>query len=195
MLLGDNNFKNKHYKYLKSVKSSKVSSACYDWLEMFAESILLVVTLLIFVFRVVSVSGSSMMNTLFHADRLVIKKWYYEPQDGDIVVIRKGQNLDKPIIKRVIATEGQTLKIDYESGEIIVNGKTLSEPYIKEPMITKGDIEVPVIIPKGYCYVMGDNRNDSWDSRFAVVGLIRNEDVIGKAVFRIYPLDRIGNIS
>ena len=190
MTLNDSDFTNK----LNS-NETKIAQVCFEWLEMFAQATVLVVVMLTFVFRVVSVSGTSMMDTLFNGDRLIVRKWYYKPKNGDIVVISKGQNLDMPIIKRVIATEGQTLKIDYDLGKVIVDGETLDEFYIKEPMMRVGDIEVPVVIPRGHTFVMRDNRNDSWDSRFAVVGLIKNENIIGCTKLRVYPFERYGYLN
>lgn len=190
MLSGDNNLTDQSDNNLINKNISKLSKFCFEWLEMFAQATIFVIVMFVFVFKIVNVSGTSMLKTLNDGDRLIINKWYYKPENGDIVVARKGQNLNMPIIKRVIATEGQTLKIDYESGTVVVNGEVLDEFYVNGPMVEMGDIEIPVVIPKNYIFVMGDNRNNSWDSRFAVVGLIKNEDVVGKVMFRIYPFDR-----
>lgn len=164
---------------------------CFEWLEAIAQSIIPVVFLLAFVFRIVNVDGDSMLNTLHDRDKIFVKQWYYEPTDGDIVIIGKGHDLNKPLVKRVIATEGQTLAIDFNDGTVTVDGELLHEPYIKEKMWLREDGEIPSVIPKGYCFVMGDNRNNSMDSRSRAVGLIDNNDVKGKVSFIIFPFNRI----
>ena len=175
--------------------ASKFSGFCFEWLETFIQAIIIVVMLMTFAFRVVTVDGDSMRETLHHQDRLIVMRWDYTPKNGDIVVISQGRFIDKPIIKRVIATEGQSLEIDYEKGTVTVDGKVLNETYIKESMWRQGDADIPKVIPKGYYFVMGDNRNNSADSRFTEVGLIPREHIVGKASFRVFPLNAIGALS
>jgi signal peptidase I len=175
--------------------ATKFSAFCFEWLESIVQAIIVVVFLMTFLFRIVSVNGTSMLETLHHADKVVVWKFNYVPTDSDVVVISRGQNLDEPLIKRVIATEGQTLSIDFSDGSVTVDGVKLNETYIKEKMWLQGDADIPSVVPKGYCFVMGDNRNHSADSRFKEVGLIANENVIGKATFIIFPFDRIGAIK
>ncbi len=174
--------------------ATKFSAFCFEWLESIVQAIIVVVVLMAFLFRVVNVSGTSMLNTLHDADKVIVLKLNYVPKDGDVVVISRGQNLDEPLIKRVIATEGQTLSIDFSDGSVTVNGVKLNETYIKEPMWLQGDGDIPSVIPKGYTFVMGDNRNHSLDSRFNEVGLIANENIVGKANFIVFPFNRIGAI-
>ena len=121
--------------------ASKFSSFCFEWLETVIQAIIIVVMLMTFAFRVVTVDGDSMRETLHHQDRLIVMRWDYTPKNGDIVVISEGRYVDKPIIKRVIATEGQSLEIDYSKGTVTVDGKVLNETYIKEPMCRQGDAE------------------------------------------------------
>lgn len=135
-----------------------------------------------------------MMDTLHDKDRLIVTNFLYKPDNGDIVVISHGQNLNKPIIKRVIATEGQSLKIDFQKGIVSVNGAVIDEPYIKALTTKQGDAEIPEVIPEGMVFVMGDNRNHSTDSRFSTVGLIPVTNIIGKAQFRISPFSSFGKI-
>ena len=168
---------------------------CFEWTEAIVEAIIPVVFILAFVFRIVNVKGESMLNTLHNRDKILITEWYYKPKAGDVVVIRRGKYLDEPLVKRVIATEGQSLSIDFSTGLVTVDGVVLEEPYIKEKMWLREDGEIPSVIPDGYCFVMGDNRNDSLDSRSKAVGLIKNEDVTGKASFIVFPFNRIRAIQ
>lgn len=168
---------------------------CFDWMESIVQAIIIVVFVMNYFFRAVNVSGGSMMNTLHDNDKLVISKWQYTPKNGDIVIIKcKDRNDDCRIIKRIIALGGQKLKIDYDNSKIFIDNKALNEPYIKERMYKMGDYELPDIIPEGYCFVMGDNRNNSVDSRFSEIGLIPYKDIVGKAEYIISPFDRIGKI-
>ncbi|MBQ7521572.1 MAG: signal peptidase I [Clostridia bacterium] len=171
-----------------------ITQSCYEWLHTFIIAIALVVLVLTFIFRLVDVDGESMMDTLHDKDRLIVTNFLYKPDNGDIVVISHGQNLNKPIIKRVIATEGQSLKIDFQKGIVSVNGAVIDEPYIKALTTKQGDAEIPEVIPEGMVFVMGDNRNHSTDSRFSAVGLIPVTNIIGKAQFRISPFSSFGKI-
>lgn len=175
--------------------SGDIFDFLYEWLECIVQSIILVVIGFTFVFRIVNISGRSMYSTLHDGDKVIVLKWNYKPHAGDVVVIKRGQYLDEPLIKRVIATENQRLSIDFTTGTVTVDGKVLDENYIWEPMRLQGDNDIPDVIPEGYCFVMGDNRNHSRDSRFKAVGLIPNENVTGKAKFIIYPFDRVGVIK
>ncbi len=159
----------------------------YDWIETFCFALAFMVVLFIFVFRYVTVDGSSMMNTLHDQDKLIISNFNYTPQTGDIVVIYiEGQN--KPYIKRVIATEGQTVKIDFEKWEVYVDGEKLEEDYV---LRREGDMHYAAFyngeftVPEGQVYVMGDNRNDSTDSR--VLGCLDEHNIIGRVIVRLAP--------
>lgn len=178
----------------KKTEEVSLTQNGYEWLYTFITAIATVVLVLTFVFRVVSVDGSSMNNTLYDKDKLLVTNFLYTPDNGDIVVISHGQNLNKPLIKRVIATEGQTLKIDFQKGEVSVNGGIIDEPYIKDPTTKQGDAEIPKVIPEGMVFVMGDNRHNSKDSRFTDVGLIPVTDIVGKAQLRIFPFSSFGTL-
>lgn len=171
--------------------AGKFSAFCFEWSETIVQSFVIVVVLLTFVFRGFTVDGESMMNTLLDGDKVAVMRWKYVPKSGDVVVIKRGEKFEKPLIKRVIATEGQTLKINFSDGSVVVDGKKLNETYIKEPMWTRGDAVIPSVIPKGKCFVMGDNRNNSADSRYNMVGLVPNENIVGKAQYVFFPFNRI----
>lgn len=180
---------------INHTQNIKFFSICFDWIESTVQAIIIVVFLMSFVFRTVNISGDSMRNTLHNNDKVIIKLWNYTPKNGDIVVIKRGNKLNSPLIKRIIAIEGQKLNIDFNQGTVSVDGRKINESYTKERMWLRGDINIPDVIPKGYCFVMGDNRNNSTDSRFEEVGLIPYSNIVGKATYIIFPLDRIGSIS
>ena len=149
--------------------------------------VLLVVMLL---FRIVVVSGPSMMQTLQNGDRLIVLSnvFYKTPKFGDIVVASKESFKNgEPIIKRVIATEGQKVDIDFKSGLVYVDDKVLYEPYINTPTNLYEGIEFPLVVDEGCVFVMGDNRNDSKDSRSVEIGLIDRREILGKAIFLVIP--------
>lgn len=184
-------------------KETKTASSSYgavtsvfEWVQPLLVALVIVTMLLTFVFRQVTVKGSSMYDTLENGDRLIITNMFYEPQVGDIVVISHGQNYDSALVKRVIALEGQTLSIDFETGDVVVDGVLLDEKYITGKTIKdpRSPLEVPSVIPEGYVYVMGDNREHSSDSRNTNIGLIKKSDIVGKAQFRIFPFDSIGSV-
>ena len=167
----------------------------FDTVEFLAYALIVGVIALCYVYNIVRVNGTSMLNTLHDGDIAIVNKFFYTPKDSDVVVIKKGQYLNEPLIKRVIATQGQTLQINFSYGTVTVDGKVLEETYIREPMWLRGDNVIPSVIPDGYTFVRGDNRNHSSDSRFRNVGLIDNNDVVGKAILIVSPLDRFGVIK
>ncbi len=155
--------------------------------------VLLIFSLL---FRVVVVSGPSMNNTLIDGDWLLLlgNVLYKEPQQGDIIVAsKKAYDNGTPIIKRVIATEGQTVDIDFRSGIVYVDGEELDEPYTLTPTNLKEGMDFPLTVDSDCLFVMGDNRNVSKDSRSDQIGLIDCREVLGKAIFLVFPGDPDGN--
>ena len=139
----------------------------YEWAQALVCSVLAVVLLFTFVIRLIGVDGHSMVPTLQDGDRLLVLNAMLDSdyQYGDIVVLRKDTFLEEPIVKRVIATEGQTVDIDFVSGAVYVDGELLEEDYINEPTYVEEGTEFPLTVPEGSIFVMGDNRNHSSDSR------------------------------
>ena len=160
---------------------------------------LLAVVMIVFMllFRIVVVSGSSMYSTLWDGDWLLVtgSVLYQEPKHGDIIVASKDSfNDGEPIIKRVIATEGQTVDIDFEAGIVYVDGVPLEEDYTYTPTNAQEGIVFPITIADGCIFAMGDNRNGSKDSRHPTIGMIDTREVLGRAVFLMFPgADNEGN--
>ena len=162
----------------------------YEWVQSLVGSVLVVVAIFTFVIRMMGVDGHSMLNTLQHGDRLLVvnSMLYHDYKYGDIVILRKnGVFDDDPIVKRVIAVEGQTVDIDFAEGIVYVDGEALEEDYIREPTYTAEGTEFPLTVPEGSIFVMGDNRNGSSDSRDYRLGTVDTRYVIGKAAFWIFP--------
>ena len=162
----------------------------YEWVQSLVGSVLVVVAIFTFVIRMMGVDGHSMLNTLQHGDRLLVvnSMLYHDYKYGDIVILRKnGVFDDDPIVKRVIAVEGQTVDIDFAEGIVYVDGEALEEDYIREPTYTAEGTEFPLTVPEGSIFVMGDNRNGSSDSRDYRLGTVDTRYVIGKAAFLIFP--------
>ncbi len=158
----------------------------FDLADSLKTSIIAVFLIFCFAFRVVGVSGTSMVPTLHDGDWLAVSSITREIHHGDIVVVTKPWERNIPIIKRVIAMPGDTLDIDFENGIVYLNGEILSEPYIEDETHLEYNAKLPMTIPEGYIFVMGDNRNNSLDSRSDKVGLIDKKYILGKAFFRFY---------
>ena len=162
----------------------------YEWVQSLVGSVLVVVAIFTFVIRMMGVDGHSMLNTLQHGDRLLVvnSMLYHDYKYGDIVILRKnGVFDDDPIVKRVIAVEGQTVDIDFAEGIVYVDGEALEEDYIREPTYTAEGTEFPLTVPEGSIFVMGDNRNGSTDSRDDRIGCVDERLVIGRAFFLLVP--------
>ena len=160
---------------------------------------LLAIIMVVFLvmFRVIVVSGSSMYDTLVNGDYLLLLSnvFYQEPEQGDIVVISK-ESFDngKPIVKRVIATEGQTVDIDFQRGIVYVDGIALEEDYIYTATTVDEGTQFPLTVEKGCIFVLGDNRGVSLDSRNPAIGQVDTREVLGRALFLMYPGDHYGKV-
>ncbi|WP_251318520.1 signal peptidase I [Flintibacter muris] len=173
----------------------------YDWLQLFLGCVIAAVVLFNCVARLTRVDGSSMDNTLRHGEVMLIWSLGYTPKQGDIVVLNKtsvilqGWSEPRAIVKRVVATGGQTVDIDYAAGVVYVDGQPLDEPYLPEEMhLPYGPTMQGTHweVPEGSVFVLGDNRNNSTDSRDVQLGPINTDYILGKAVFALWPLDRFG---
>lgn len=161
----------------------------YEWTQALVGSVLTVVLVFTFLIRLIGVDGHSMVPTLQNGDRLLVLSSLLDSdyEYGDIVVLREESFLEEPIVKRVIATEGQTVDIDFEAGVVYVDSEALDEPYINEPTYMEEGTEFPLTVPEGCIFVMGDNRNHSSDSRDSRLGTVDTRCVLGKAVFLAFP--------
>lgn len=190
----------------KKTKKSLIASI-FEWVEVFCMALFVVVLLFTFVCRLVTVDGESMNQTLQHGDRLIISDLFYTPERGDVVVVQDAASDDfaAPIIKRVIATEGETVDIDSITWKVTVtdvdgNSTVLDEPYVNKVLgqmntfpsgYYKNEIrEYPYTVPKGHVFVMGDNRTNSLDSR--CLGAVDERTILGKAYMRILPKPTFG---
>ncbi|MBP5155653.1 MAG: signal peptidase I [Clostridia bacterium] len=185
-------------------KKRGAARAIFDYLETFCFAVALMMVLFLYVFRYVSVDGSSMRETLQDSDKLIISNLFYTPKTGDIIVINPENHApsDQPIIKRVIATGGQTVFIDYDNWEIYVDGIKLDEPYInamreeerrhygEDVVMAKGNVprfQREFTVEEGRVFVLGDNRNNSHDSRYADYAEIGVNRILGRVLIRVYP--------
>lgn len=169
----------------------KVFQIILEWAEAITAAFIAIALIFAFLFRLVSVDGRSMEPTLHNKERLILSRLLYEPDYEDIVVLSLNEG-DEPLIKRVIALPGDTIEVK-ETGHVYRNGEQLEESYIKV-LTAREKMDGVVTVPEGYVFVMGDNRSNgcSLDSR--TFGCVPMEAVLGKAVFRVAPLNRFGGL-
>ena len=186
---------------IKEKEPLDLKNEILEWFESFVFAMLIVQLVFIFIFRIVMVDGRSMNNTLSDGDRLIMTHVNYTPERDDIVVVNSDA-AGKILIKRVIGVEGDKIAIDYNSNHVYVNDQLISNEHIKEIMIDNGYFDRTYMtengvyeyeVPENCVFVMGDNRNDSKDSRS--IGYVPEESIMGKAVFRIFPLNQLGTVS
>ncbi len=175
-----------------------------DWVVAIAIAVIVALLVRNYVFTLVKVQGQSMEPTLQNADRLYVNRLFYTPEKGDVVIFVSESDPNHPYVKRVIGTEGDTVYIDFATGDVFVNGELIDEPYIKDATALNGSYimslmisgeygpEKPIVVKKDHIFVMGDNRNNSKDSR--ELGQIPIEEVLGGAVFRFWPLNHVGSV-
>ena len=166
-----------------------------EWYEALISAALVLVLIFSFFFRIIQVDGSSMVPTLVNGDKLIVWGAGYTPQRGDVVIVDSYTSYGKPLVKRVIAKGGDTISIDYDSGMVMVNGEVLQEDYIAEPTYLGYDVTFPYTVPEGTVFVMGDNRNQSLDSRSTYVGCIDERDILGRVLLCFMPFTDFGVVK
>jgi signal peptidase I len=169
---------------------------CYDLLQMLVAILVLYILLSTFVGRITRVDGSSMYPTLHDQELMVVRSIGYQPEQGDVVVLTQKSYRSASLVKRIIALGGQTVRIDYESNTVYVDGVPLDEPYInleeEDPMEERpADWTDELTVPEGYVFVMGDNRNHSGDSREPEIGVVAEGNIIGKCVLVGFPFRKL----
>lgn len=163
------------------------SNFLYDFASIVVSGMIAIAVIFTFFVRTADVSGSSMVPTLHNKDILLITAHQTHVEYGDIVIITQPNAFNEPIIKRVIATEGQEIDIDFDEGIVYVDSKPLKENYTNDKTYCREDFSGSVTVPKGCVFVMGDNRNNSTDSRSNMVGFIDTRYIYGKVIGRIAP--------
>ena len=196
--------------YAQNLKEEKTTQTLtqniFEWLEIIVGSVIAVIVIFGLLFRVATIDGPSMQNTLYHGEKIIITNFAYKAKQGDIVVVSRNMennvennnDTNGPIIKRVIAVGGQTVDIDFKTGKVSVDGKVLKEDYISTPTYDEYDVDFPVTVPEGCVFVLGDNRGNSLDSRSASIGvngMIDEKYILGHAVFRVFPFERMGRLD
>ena len=172
-----------------------VKAEIFDWLQSIIFAIIACVLLFMFVARVVTVDGGSMNPTLIHGDRLIVSNLDKSYEQGDVVVFVAPEFMDEPLIKRIIATEGQLVEINFDKGIVKIDEQELYEPYIAELTTDEQDYDGPFEVPKGCVFVMGDNRNHSTDSRTEEIGCVDTRYILGKAYFTMFPVKSFGVVQ
>jgi signal peptidase I len=167
-------------------KSRAERMELYDWLQCLVTAVICAILIFVFIGRMTDIIGSSMLKTLQDKDNVVISNMFYTPKYGDIVII-KTDAFEDSLVKRVIATAGQTIDIDFTTGAVSIDGKVIQENYINTPTNAPEDFAGPLTVPPGYVFVMGDNRNESLDSRSKAVWLVDTRQILGKVLFVLIP--------
>ena len=179
--------------YDRLAPDEKLRRDLYDWIMSLLIALVVCVGLFVFCIRIIDVSGTSMVPTLHNEDKMFVSNLLYTPQAGDVVVFKTDSyDPNKALVKRVIATEGQTVNIDFDNGIVYIDGVPIQEDYIAEETHNKLDFIGPKKVPEGCVFVMGDNRNQSTDSRKSEIGMVDNRMILGRAYAIIFPLKAIG---
>ena len=165
----------------------------YDWIQSLMAALIFCVLLFSLILRLIDVSGPSMLPNLREGNKMLVSDLFYKPKAGDVVVFRNvnDNNEEKALVKRVVATEGQEINIDFEKGIVYVDGEPLDEPYVAEPIHSKLDFIGPKTVPDGCVFVLGDNRNSSRDSRAKSIGMVDERLIVGRVYAVVYPIGEI----
>ncbi len=174
---------------IMSENKNKNIESVYDFASIIVSALLAVCVIFTFFFKISTVVGESMENTLHGGDTVIISAINSDIEYGDVVVISQPNGYEKVLIKRVIAVGGQTISFDHITGKTVVDGKQIDEPYIKENMHFTYGMTKSYTVPEGMLFVMGDNRNESADSRDMYIGMIDERYVVGEVKYRVGDLN------
>ncbi len=167
----------------------------YEWVQSLMTALVICIAVFLFGVRLVDVSGSSMWPTLHDGDKMLVSDLFYKPKYGDIIVFKTDRyDPNKALVKRVIATEGQEVSIDFDRGVVYIDGSPIEEDYIAELTKTKLDFIGPQKVPEGCIFVMGDNRNASTDSRRKEIGMVDERMILGKVYYVVFPMSDFGAV-
>ena len=178
-------------------KKGRFQSIFFDWGESIVVALIAIVVIFTFFGRLVGVDGSSMLPTLHEKDIMLVSNFAYTPEKSDIIVLHQPDIpgfIEGPIVKRIIATGGDEIDINFDLGKVYVNGEELDEPYLNDcelPMLYEG-MDFPQVVPEGCVFVMGDNRNGSTDSRHPQIGMVDERYIIGQVKAVIWPISNFG---
>ena len=168
------------------VKRFNIIHEMYELLESIIIAVVFVVLLFTLIFRIFVVSGPSMKPTLMDGDRIVVSNLFYTPGQGDIICFSKPEYKDEVLVKRVIAVAGQTVDISSDK-RVTVDGEALDEDYLIDVDTDRATLDLPYTVEPGKLFVMGDNRPESYDSRYTRIGTIEVNNVLGRLILRIFP--------
>ncbi|MBE6533745.1 MAG: signal peptidase I [Ruminococcaceae bacterium] len=185
-------------------EKSSFTKSFIEQLELIVIFFAVIVLVFSFMCNSCMVDGDSMINTLHNEERIIIWSMFYEPDYEDIVVIHDSENLNKPIVKRVIGLEGDTIHVEHYSDIMKVtvthadgSSEVLEEDYINYDISEGGLLYYPhektYTVGEGQVFVMGDNRLNSIDSRLE--GCYDSRQILGKVIFRITPFDKMGTVN
>ena len=171
----------------------KTRREIYDWIHCLSIALIICVVIFAFFVRLIDVRGTSMNPTLNNGDKMLVSGLFYSPKAGDVVVFKKDEyDPERALVKRVIATEGQVINIDFDNGIVYVDGQALDEPYIHNLTTRSEGVNFPLTVAPGHIFVLGDNRAVSMDSRNPVIGQIDKREVLGSRMRHVSP--KIRNI-
>ena len=175
-----------------SYERNKTKMELYDWMQCFVTAIIFGIFIFVFIGRTIGVEGASMLYTLHDRDRVIMSGLFYKPKNGDVIIFNPPTDAfgSTPLVKRVIALENQTIDINFDTGEVFVDGVIIDEGdarYIAEGTFNRLNFSGPYTVPEGHIFVMGDNRNHSSDSRDSRVGAVDTRYVLGKVLFLLIP--------
>jgi len=183
----EENLLNENTPETQEVQTKGSAVLIYNVVSIFGTALIIIAFIFTFIVRIVGVDGDSMNNTLYDGDWLLVSAINTDIQQGDIVISTQPNAFNEPIVKRVIAKGGQTVDIDFATGSVYVDDVKLEEDYIAELTKTAEGVSFPIVVPEGKLFIMGDNRNNSTDSRSPMVGCVDEHYILGVAKCRVTP--------